>query len=363
MKIVHFSDIHLSDKNYTEFERNFKDALIEDLLLSHRQDPIDLIVITGDLLDKGGHSLKKIDGYTDIENPFDIFNSIFINPIKESLSFDNSNFLLIPGNHDIDEADILWVDEKKMKSEINVITVDSYLRKNVSEINSSNLRIKNFKDFEKEFHSTTDNYKFSNNQSTYVYTSRNGIKFGFLLVNDSWRCSTCTLEDPEKNHHYFGIGQLHEGLKTFKDNLTNINICLFHHPIEVFKEKDELEKILSFKDLHVYLFGHYHKSLYEKVIKVNGSCLGFRGRGLLNKPDEEIIDFKPGYQIFTLSKDKVKIIEHRIYNSSTYSFISDTFTAPENGLDKGEGGNGYQFSNIKNKVNLDSLNVSDFNQD
>ena len=95
MRIVHLSDIHLSKNNFEEFNNTYRDALISDLLLFNNLKKIDVIVITGDLVDKGGHSLYEIDGYEDrsiYPNPYYIFEEIFISPIINTLGILKGKF-------------------------------------------------------------------------------------------------------------------------------------------------------------------------------------------------------------------------------------------------------------------------------
>lgn len=113
MRIVHLSDIHLSKTTYDFLINEYLDALILDLKKQVKSaGEIDLIVITGDLVDCGGQSLYEIEGYEDTKSypsPFHIFEEIFINPISQELRIPKSNFLFIPGNHDIDEESILLI--------------------------------------------------------------------------------------------------------------------------------------------------------------------------------------------------------------------------------------------------------------
>ena len=368
MRIVHLSDIHLSSENYDEFHDKYLKALILDLEEYHSIKYIDLIIITGDLVDKGGHSLLGMPEFSGFTSPYDIFHNVFIKPIALGLGLKNENFLFIPGNHDVDENEILWVDEKKLKSSINSNTIKEQLQSNKTSFNYSNNRIKAFKNFEKKFHLETSNYVFSNNESTFYYQDSEGNKVGFILVNDSWRCSTCLLREESLNNHYFGKKQLYWAIDSLESKYEQLDliVCLFHHAIDDFTEKDDVESFLINRKIDLLLFGHHHSNRSEKIFNPLGKCLGFRGRAALNEPNEPDIKFKPGYQIIDIDfySNRINQINHRIYISENESFVPDVYWCPPDGIDKNkpDGGRGYQFTQREKAESsfMDDLDVNDF---
>jgi len=90
MRIVHISDIHLSANNLSELRTFYLRALLEDLRLFHQEKRIDVVVISGDLIDKGGESFAGQDAYA-------IFEKEFIRPIMEAFDIPSSNILFVPG--------------------------------------------------------------------------------------------------------------------------------------------------------------------------------------------------------------------------------------------------------------------------
>lgn len=342
MRIVHLSDIHLSKDNFDELIYNYRDALIRDLSKFNSPTPIDLIVITGDLVDKGGHSLLGIKGFESHTNPYHIFKEVFIDPIAKQLGIPPHRFLFVPGNHDVDEREIRLYDEHMLCKDINIQNVHTYLETNNSFIN--NLRIKNFKDFEKEYYYGNDDYKFGVNQSTFFF-EKSGFKIGFILINDSWRCKSIKLKnDPEKL--YFGVRQLDEGLQVLEGKGTDLNICLFHHAVDDYAEAAAVKGILQRKKIELFLYGHFHNAQTNLYHMPYGSCLGFRTRAALFKPEELVSEFHCGYQILDFDLDAYKVIQvsYRKYNyqESGKNFNPDVETAPD-GVDKNvpNGSNGF----------------------
>lgn len=345
MRIVHLSDIHLSKSNYDEFQNNYKSALIKDLLEYHNSIPIDLIVITGDLVDKGGYSLFEISGYEKENSPYDIFEKIFLNPIIQSLKFDKHKILFIPGNHDIDEREILLFDESELIKNINNHNINNYLLENIAFKHSH--RIRKFKEFEEKYHDGNLNYKYSTNQSYYVFNDKNSTtKVGFILINDSWRCKSIKLAKNDAKH-YCGIQQFYDGLDFFDGVNTELNICLLHHSTDDFIDGDAIKGILQRKKIELFLYGHFHNTDTNVLYTPHGNCKGFRGRAALFKPEEIVSKYHAGYQILDIDLNTFILtqIHYRKYNNSdiSKSFNMDLDTAPNNGIDKNNLNNGKGF--------------------
>lgn len=143
MRIIHLSDIHLSASNIEDFTNSLRKALIHNLIVQNSEKRIKLLVITGDLLDKGGSSLSKTPMYAS-QQPYEIFNNEFITPISESLGLNKQHFLFVPGNHDVDESLTTPEEEEYLHSHINDDTVITYLNENLGSFKNSG-RIKRFK--------------------------------------------------------------------------------------------------------------------------------------------------------------------------------------------------------------------------
>lgn len=336
MRIVHISDIHLSKENFSEFKNNYRAALLKVLVDEHNKKPIDIICITGDLVDQGGHSLLELSEYPDCEDPYFIFEQEFISPIKLGLSISNPQFLFVPGNHDINESEILWIDEKELQRIESEGEIEELLNQNKIEFNKYNQRIEKFKNFERRFHIDTPNYKYSNNESTYVFENGDGIKIGFTLLNDSWRCSTCQLIKYKDKGLYFGKQQLYDSLETIRVSDTVCNILLAHHPLSSYGEEEEISRIIAVKEYHLHLFGDKHEHKYTSYIVPTGDCFGIMARAALNNPEEPNSKWQPGFHIIDVNLydaniERVTFYKY-IYDRSIFGVDSDT--APPYGYDE-----------------------------
>lgn len=93
MRIIHLSDIHY--KNDENSEKIIK-KMIDDLDKKNKENEINLILITGDLIDKGGISFGSI------ESAFQSFEEDILSQIIKKLNMAEDRIIFCPGNHDID---------------------------------------------------------------------------------------------------------------------------------------------------------------------------------------------------------------------------------------------------------------------
>ena len=106
IRIIHFSDFHLNKRNLENWNYFIKESLLAELKTIHDEHPIDLIFLTGDLIDKGGIS------FSTIKEAFSEFKTNIITPILTTLNLPIERFLIIPGNHDLNkQAEEDWEDE------------------------------------------------------------------------------------------------------------------------------------------------------------------------------------------------------------------------------------------------------------
>ncbi len=320
MRIVQISDIHLSNDNLTDFKAFFLEGIIKDLTEFNREKKIDLIVLTGDLLDKGGESFA---------NPsmrYELFETEFINPILKALSLSKIQVLFIPGNHDIDRSEIDVTYEKGLVTEIiSISTANVKLAENLKKFTLINNRIQRFKEFEKSFHASTPNYFYSNNQSYFIYKEQE-IKIGFLLVNDSWRCSNGLKTD----QHFIGTNQLLEAKTFFESENTNFNIVLFHHPLELLNddEQQELRNIINKWDFELVLYGHTHSASVAHTHGINGNAVFLNPQTAFNNPRTKISEFEPGYNIIDIDLNNLNLTcFFRKYIHARFEFDADTNAA------------------------------------
>lgn len=351
MRIVQISDIHLSKENLTDLKEYYIEALIKDLQVFNEEKSIDLIIMTGDLIDKGGESFGD-------NNPYYIFRDEVIHKIISKLKVSSQQVLIIPGNHDVEQKTIREEFEFFLSSKLTTELANERSQLFAEEFNEDNKRIQRFKEFEKEFHADTINninlnikYNYSNNESVVIY-DKDGKKFGVVLINDSWRCSS-TLK---KEEHFIGFRQLLRAQNKFKDNATNMNIAVFHHPLNAINddEKDEISAILKSKDFDIAIFGHSHRHEAVQLSSSNGGYLSVNGRSAFSEPKELSSKYQPGYNVLDIDAESRKYTLHaRKFIRARYEFDRDTDSLP----------NGIESKVLPQKVKLYHLAENSNNED
>lgn len=299
MRILHISDIH-ADKNSIESTKLLVRKLITALEGIVKESPVDLVVFSGDAINRGGISCDSIG------NAFRIFELHVVDPILSVLSLDKSRFIIGIGNHDIE------------RDAIDEFTEEGLVYKLASEEDISNViltkcqmanRCKAFKTFESSFYkdSVSETDKRLTPFASSFKLNIQGKTVGITSLNSAWRCSDSAI-DHTKN--LIGTQQIIDSLNLISD--CEIKIALSHHHYGFLKDFDskEMEKfILANYDL---LFcGHTHSPEGEFLIKPIGSTFSIVSSGILSanvnntnpkyKNGFNLIDYNVDYGKCTIS--------------------------------------------------------------
>ena len=218
MRILHLSDIHIPSENDRDIYPFILDPFLLDVSTYNKQNKFDLVIISGDLVDKGGLAFKNRN------NCFSTFRDCFVQPLLEKLSLSRDRLYFVPGNHDV------WRDKDTLVTEAGLsqlLKSSSDVNKFIDDASSDGVkRIEPFKIFENEFYETHPNKLLTNYHSLFKIPV--GEKtLGIACLNTAWRSF---YESKDKNNLILGERQLSEAKNYFTD--TNINIALLHHPVD-----------------------------------------------------------------------------------------------------------------------------------
>ena len=263
IRILHLSDFHLNNRTFRDWNDYLKDSFFEKLDELGKENKIDLVVFTGDLVDKGGKDFKGAS------NGFAVFKEQIITPILEHLNLDISQFIICPGNHDIERDADDEIDEEGMKVVMtNNEKVINFINK--AEEKSSYKRIKrieSYKSFEQELY---DNVSVEKLQSIFKFSLKFRIgnkTVGISSLNSSWRC----YDDTDYGNILLGENQLNENYKFIKE--CDVKIALVHHQLDWL---NSVEASIINSHIHrnydIILSGHVHEGDSKMSTGFTGSC-------------------------------------------------------------------------------------------
>ena len=96
MRIIHFSDFHLR-KDHIERAEAIVERLLEALKKVNQERQIDLIIFSGDLIDRAGDTFEEHK----ISTALHTYDKLVIKPILEGIGLPPNRFVFTMGNHEV----------------------------------------------------------------------------------------------------------------------------------------------------------------------------------------------------------------------------------------------------------------------
>jgi predicted MPP superfamily phosphohydrolase len=324
IRIVHLSDFHLNKKFLKDWNNYVKQALTDKIETFHKKVPVSFIAFTGDLIDIGESD------FGDIQTAFKIFEDEIIKPMSSELGLNENEFLIIPGNHDIQRS----LDKKRIELgnrsyfQEGSQTISEFIE-NALENNDYNgmERIKPYKEFEQRLYANVLNAKLSMFGSSFKL-NEDGIEVGVCCLNSAWRC----YDNEDSGRIIIGEDQLTENLKFIEK--CPIKIALVHHPLDwlINVEKDLISDHIT-KEFNVLLMGHVHESKTSLKNGMTGSLFMNIAPSGLNDIRSDSRKYSNGFTVIDLDHQKNEIsCTYLRYNHSSKSFVLNTDLGTE-GLD------------------------------
>ncbi|MDD6626887.1 MAG: metallophosphoesterase [Lachnospiraceae bacterium] len=251
INILHISDVHINQTGQEEISEIVQKLIVDaQKVEKHEKVKIDLICFTGDLIQRGDKAIQD-------ENQFEIARKILIEPLLDAFNLTMEQFIIIPGNHEVDISKIVKATERGLQvqslEEINEI---------VGEMDNSYLIRLQY--FYEEMRKLYPNILYE--QLGYAFLKDvNGIKVGIACVDSAWRSSGSG--DKEKGNLYVGEKQIKRLYSYIKS--AEIKICMMHHPLEWLSgyETTVIEREMTKFDL--VLNGHVHECDDKAICRQN----------------------------------------------------------------------------------------------
>lgn len=240
--ILHISDIHINSSSISEID-SLVEKLIKDIkkVKAENKISIDLICFAGDLIGRGDMAFEN-------EMQIHLAEEHFIKPLLSATGLTEKEFILVPGNHEVDKGKIAKRTEAGLGSIASLEEINETIFEMPSEYKR---RLQYFYDYMHEkYISDADTW----NLGYSVIKDINGIRIGIVGLDSAWRSTGAGWEERGKmlvGEHQVGV--LYDNIKD-----ADLKICLMHHPLDWLSdiEMTNVERRLNYFDL--VLRGHVH---------------------------------------------------------------------------------------------------------
>lgn len=314
IRILHLSDFHLSnDKANIDKSQKIVDGLFDAVKSIVMEHPIDLVIFSGDAINRGGKDFDSID------DAFLSFQTMLIEPLMDALHLSKNKFVWCIGNHDIDRdldsenAELGIVERLKTPQDVDDFCSNP---KNLRDIQ----RIMPFKQYERDFYEETlgNNYKFGNFESCYKY-QLDGKKVGVCCLNTVWRCWD---SKTDKGRIVLGREQLSRATGFLRD--CDVKIVVSHHDYQWMAdcEINDIDRLLV-SNFDLYFSGHTHSLNAELSIKPQGRTFKIVASGILSHNIFQCDNYQNGFSVVDYDLDNLQF-KMQSYFQNNNKFLVDT---------------------------------------
>lgn len=278
LNILHFSDLHYVHDDSKII--NLRDKIIDN---AKEEDKIDLIIFSGDLLQK-----PSSRGFNDSYE-------YFIKPIIEKYDTSIDNCFFTIGNHDIDL-------NKRSKIIYSGLKMERTDKKTIQEIINGEINLREFEDYQNFINGLNQKTLYENNTLYKIYKTKvNKIDIGCVSINTSLFMEGSKVDF---GNLWINPDLLIESVK--KINNMHIKILNLHHPLDWFSNKTEIEKIILDK-FNLVLFGHEHNHDGKHITDLyNKDILSLYATSLYHPKNE-----RNGFCIYTYNIDNNELMFKR----------------------------------------------------
>lgn len=301
IRILHFSDLHL-DKDSLRDQKIVLKSLFLDIKSSvAKYGSFDLAFFTGDLLAKGGYTEASIQMAIDE----------FILPLLDAAEISPSQFILVPGNHDVNlktQSSLVTGAQQSLCSEDQV---SRYLTDAIKSNISNGLE--GYNDLVNRLGNQEFNVLCNNHYRAYIINIK-GLNVGISAFNSAWH-ATGASADGDYGRLRIGRMQTDELVEAIKS--ADVKLALAHHPLDWLtpKEAQSMRRQLL---LHFdgFFHGHNHDPDVTHSSGASSQCFSSNAGCLYQKRD-----YFNGYCIIEYRHQERKwVIAGREYVESRQAF-------------------------------------------
>lgn len=317
IRILHLTDFHLNKKTLEDWNDYYKETFFSKLEEISKEKTIDLVLFTGDLIDQAGRDFgSPKDG-------FKIFEKEIINPILDLLEINISQFIICPGNHDIDRSADNEIDEHGMRAYLTSIEkVNEFIKqREVGGGFEKIQRIKDYKEFEFDLYKSSDEPKEHSIFKFSIRLNIEGKSVGVSSINSAWRC----FDNDDYGRILIGEKQLNDNYKFIKD--CDIKIALLHHQVNWVShfEKGIIHSHIN-KNYDIVLSGHVHEGETFSFSSFIGQCFHNISPSGLNNIRTDSRKYSNGFTLIDYNHNVE--CKYYKYNHDNVEFVLNTDLVP-----------------------------------
>lgn len=297
-------------------------ALIRDLEMHDLEKRIDIFVISGDLINRGG-------GVFGNQDSFALFEDIVIDPISQALSLSKDRFFFCPGNHDALRRTCIEEELNYHRSLLTELTSMDKINRFLFNLKSDiSYRLFGYKSFEDSFYKDSKITKKLTPLHSTFKLKQDGWTIGIASFNSSWRSYD---GDFDMGKILLGECQVSDALDRLTD--CDIKIGIIHHPLDWISpvEKDEIANTIQ-REFDILFCGHCHKVYSSNSQTFLGSLfISVAPCNWTGNKRNQNRDTANGYCIIDFEQEEI-VIRNRRYTHSKTCFDPNTDCGDSSGI-------------------------------
>ena len=280
----------------------------------HKEKKIDLIVFTGDMIDKAGQTFEE----PHISNALLLFEEKVIKSLIQELDLPSNRFVFTMGNHEVNRDVVSPDDEKDLKENLkSKADVDNYIL-NKKESESRISEYNEYRNYYWNVNKGDAEVKFTPFQLGVKMVIDN-LKIGINCLNTAWRCY-----DSKTDEHKIVLGksQITDSQRFFDD--CNIRLAIGHHHPNMMNQF-EISTIhdLFTRNYDAFFCGHTHDNDGAYMSRPHGSCFYFTAPGTLSANESEQPKFRNGFMVIDYEHELRYVDAQCYYQDDNADFVKD----------------------------------------
>ena len=313
MRIIHFSDFHLR-KDHIERAEAIVERLLEALKRVNKERKIDLIIFSGDMIDKAGDKFEE----PKIATAICTFDKMVIKPLLNGLSLPPNRFVFTMGNHEVnrdrtsDEVDKDLTNKLRKHADVDwYIHNDGKKEARIEEYNSFRNEYWEVNKYDAELYGTP--FQFG------IKITIDGVKVGINCLNTAWRCLH---SETDEHKIVTGKSQITDCRQFFAD--CNMTFAVgHHHPNMMNQFETKTLKAIIAQNYDAFFCGHTHDSDGEYVERPQGSCFYFTAPGTLSVNESEETNYRNGFMVIDYESNLKYVETQCYYQNENTDFVKD----------------------------------------